>query len=242
MRILKVLFVLLISACVAVPALSQCPKPGTYNSFSGDVDEGRSSEAWCSFSGPGVPGNMENAMSWDGAILGGQWHVYGMYIDENGAMETRRVIDENGNGFIEYQTNYDGGRFWMTKDNVWTNGVEDLTGTVSYFTVTTTVTLSGWEVVGQVSNIYFNGVFDNCMSLSFVYLLEFVIANAGLVWRSDWPDPMPPNYPPFSCTGDGTPEPGLSGELFDVCGITLKIHMEFGVEESSWGKIKEMYR
>ena len=211
-------------------AWAQCPVAGIYTTTNQTILSGRASEAWCGDVGPGRSGNTENAASWNSSALGTQWKVWGMYIDETGAVETGRSMDGSGNGWIDYQTNYLGGTFWLSKDHSWSDGVHDLTGTISNYTVATKVTYVGGQPVGATSNIYFTGIFDGCPN----HTLEYVITNAMLVWRSDSGAAKPGNYPDMLCGAN-------SGELFEVCCITASIHEVVAVEESSWGAIKEHY-
>jgi len=109
--------------------------------------------------------------------------------------------------------------------------VHDLTGTIAYYNVGTRVAYIGGQPVGATSNIFFTGVFDGCPD----HMLEYVITNAMLVWRSDSGSPRADNYPDMLCGAN-------SGELFDVCCITATIREVVAVEESSSGAIKEQYK
>ncbi len=231
MRSVKLLTVCVVSVFIAVPALSQCPAAGTYSTLTSTILPGRASEAWCGDVGPGRPGNTENALSWDGVTLGGQWRAWGMYIDGTGAVETGSDIDGFGNGWIDYETNYLGGQFWLSKDHIWGDGITDATGIITYYNVSTRVTIIGGNPVGATSNVTFRGVFDECPDC----VLEYVITNAMLVWRSDSGLPRPDDYPDFLC--------GAScGELFEVCCITANIRCGVGTQESTWGGIKAQYK
>jgi hypothetical protein len=231
MRLVRLATVCILAAFIAVPASSQCPVTGTYSTLTMTILAGRASEAWCGDVGPGVPGNTENALSWDGAALGGQWRAWGMYIDGNGATETVRDIDAYGNGWIDYETEYLGGQFWLSKDHLWGDGINDMIGTITYYNVGTRVTYIGGTPVGATSNVMFRGVFDECPNC----VLEYVITNAMLVWRSDSGAPRPADYPDFLCGAS-------SGELFDVCCITANIRCGVGTDESTLGAIKAQYK
>jgi hypothetical protein len=234
MKILSMLCLVFLVTSAAGPALAQCPIAGEYTAADSLLN-GRYSEAWCGAGGepliPGRPGNTGNAMSFNGSVLGGQWKLWGMHIDGNGAVEVGSNLDTNGTGWIEYETNYLGGQFWLSKDYLWGDGVNDLTGNVTAFNVRTRVTLVLGNVVGATSNIYMTGAFPDCPNC----VLEYTFGNAMLVWRSDWSQPEPSPYPAFLCGA-------ASGEYSDVCCMTIKIHCGVGVEESSWGAIKEIYR
>ncbi len=222
--------------CIAAaPINAQCPITGVYSTYMGNLLSGRASEAYCGADGepiqPGRPGNTQNAESWNNAALGTQWKVWGMYIDGNGGVETGRNVDEFGNGYIDYETNYLGGQFWLSKDHSWGDGLNDLTGHIDYYNVSTRITLSGGQVSGYVSNVYFTGKFYDCEEC----WLRYVIANAMLVWMPGWPDGPLANYPDLLC--DAT-----LGEQIDVCCIQADIYCDIATEESTWGAIKSLYR
>ncbi len=239
MKFAKVFAFVLLFALVAPAAWSDCtpehwPKDGVYQTYDESLLPGRASEAWCTGAGPGVTGNTENGMSWDavGGLLATQWHVWGMAIDENGAVPTGSNVDpETGNGWVDYTTNYVGGQFWLSKDHLWGDGTTDYTGTVDYYTVNAKVSLMGWQIVGVTSNVYFTGYFDDCTNCR----LDFVIANAMLVWQTGWPN-QPADFPPFLCSA-------TTGEYFDVCCIRAQIHCyPTAAEPSTWGTLKALYR
>jgi len=235
MKQVKVILLTAAMVLVAIPALCVCdrstrPLDGTYTTASGKLKGGRSSEAWCLNLGPGVPGNMENAMSWDGTNLGAQWKFWGMAINEEGAIETARDVDEYGNGWIDYRTVYDGGQFWLSSTGPWGNGT-DYTGTLTYFVVTARVNLEYGVKVGVTSNVYFTGVFDDCDYCR----LEYVITSAVQVGESHC-DGTLPNYPAFECGA-------CSGEYFNICCIVAKVFCDpVGTEPTTWGTIKELFR
>jgi len=218
----------------AIAGSYNCPTVGRYSTQDGSMLPGRASEAWCPPTVyPGVPGNTENAESWDGAYLGTEWKLWGMTIDETGAVETGRDMDADGNGWITYTTHYEGGQFWLSKDGDWGDGVSDYTGTMTNYTVITTVTYVAGELVGATSNVTATGVFDDCRLRDAV--VKFVIANAMLAWHPSWASPPPPDYPELLC---GAP----TGELFDVCCITMEIASAVPAVDRSWGVVKSMYR
>jgi hypothetical protein len=156
-----------------------------------------------------------------------------MYIDATGAVETGNTVDSNGNGHITYTTHYEGGQFWISKDGPWGDGVTDITGTLSNYTVIATVTYFNFQMVGATSNISADGIFDNCpLGVS---VIRFLIANAMLYWHPSMGPPVPPDYPPFLCGA-------TTGELFDVCCVSMEIGPAVPVESLSWGAVKSVYR
>lgn len=243
---MKVMRMLLLAAGMmllasAVSAQCGCPEDAIpyqriWSTYDLSLLPGRVSEAWCGDPlMPGVPGNTEYAMSWDDAVLGSQWEAWGMQIDDAGASEVGSEIDEFGTGWIDYVTNYDGGRFWLSGAHFGPPGSVDFTGAITYFNVSTRVSLLNGNVVGSTSNVTFNGWLDTC-SCCFI---EFAIANVMRVWIEGEGAPPAP-YPPFICSEDKTP--GTTGELFDACCIMLSISCPNSADNSSWGAIKELYR
>ncbi len=234
MRNWEKLLVFAIALIAAAPAYAACPnqpKDGVYTTSNGTMIGGRASEAWCA-GGPGRLGDTENAMSWDGASLGAQWKIWGMAIDAAGAVETGRHIDAIGNGWIDYQTNYTGGQFWMSGSHVWGNGTGDFTGSVTYYNVGARVNYLRGQAIGVTSNIYMTGIFDNCPDCS----IEYAISNALSVWQTGSPGSMPSNYPSFLCGA-------AQGELYDVCCAVVKIYCNtVATKTSTWGMVKELYR
>ncbi len=237
MRKVNVLLIVLLSLA-AGSALAACPdvlgiwssNPETNPDYA--LLNGRVSEAWCD-GNPSTAGDTQNALSWDGATLGTEWTIWGMSINAGGPV---LVFDgvAGGNGVRIYQTSYDGGEFWLAGDGAWTTGDVELHGTIHDYLVVTTVTYSGGDIVAAVSNITFNGVFGDCPEQN-ACVIEFAIANAALIWRSDWATPMPVDYPAFLCGAD-------TGELFSTSDITLGINCAVATEDHSWTSVKDMYR
>ena len=230
----KLLLMVAVGVLLAGSASAQCPHTvGIFSSTGGGpVLDGRVSEAWCS-GYPGQPGNTENALSWDGATLGTQWHVWGMAIDASGAILISDTVNPYGYGTRTYQTFYDGGQFSLAGTGPWGDGYNDVTGTITSYIVVTTMTFVGGQVVGVTSNVSFNGYFSECPDANGC-IIEFGIANATRVWMSGQ-GTMPANYPGFLC--------GASlGELFDACCITISIQCQVATDESTWGALKGLYR
>lgn len=236
MRLVRTAIVLAATMLIANSAIADCthePLQGSYSTTTATMIGGRASEAFCSGTppGPGLPGNTQNAMSWNGAFLGGQWILSGMTIDENGAVEKKRSIDAFGNGYIDYVTNYTGGQFWLSGAGAWGDGLGDFTGALTYYNVGTRVSYIGGLPIGATSNISFRGTFNDCAYC----FIDYGIANSILMWSSG-DGTMPANYPPFLCGA-------TTGELHDVCCLTIHILCDVtSTEESTWGAIKGLYR
>jgi hypothetical protein len=249
MKLLKIAMALSLIMVIASSAFGVCahkPKDGIYSTTTSSMLAGRASEAFCggvapgvtvvgfgvTDVGPGLPGNTENAMSWDGVVLGGQWHIWGMTIDAAGAVETGQVFDAYGNGWRDYVTNYTGGLFWLSGAHTWGDGLGDFTGTITYYNVGAKVSYVGWVPVGITANTSLRGSFDSCNYC----FIDYGVANTLLIWRTGDMPPMPANYPPFLCGAN-------AGELHDVCDVTISIFCDVtATQPSTWGTIKELFR
>jgi hypothetical protein len=240
MKTMRMLLLVAVVLAFSQAALAQCPNAiGQWSTTNGTMIGGRATEAWCGAGGfpvqGGVPGNTQNAMSWDGVTLGGQWRAWGMSIDGNGATLVSEVTLPNGNVVRTYSTDYVDGEFWLTGNNTWSDGVADLTGDLTYFNVITTITyLGGTTFAGASSNITFTGTFANCPGANGCEI-RFGITNALLVWNPAFGGSMPANYPALLCGA------GL-GEAFDVCCITIDIFCAVDAEDWSWGSVKALYK
>ncbi len=218
-------------AGAAYAVCAHAPLQGSYSTTNGSMIGGRVSEAFCSGVGPGQPGNMQNAMSWNGAALGTQWTVSGMTIDAAGAVLKKDAVDGSGFGYRDYVTNYTGGTFWLSGAGAWGDGLGDFTGTITYYNVSTRISFMGGMPIGATSNISFRGAFADCAYC----FIDYAVANSMLMWTTG-DGAMPANYPPFLCSAN-------AGELHDVCCVTMHILCDVtATEDSAWGAIKSLYR
>ncbi len=240
MKILRMIILAVLLVAFSQAAFAQCPNAiGQWTTTNGTIDAGRATEAWCGTDGApiqgGMPGNTQNAMSWDGAALGTQWQAWGMSIDATGAVLLIDTVDPvTGNGIRTYSTNYNDGQFWLTRDHTWADGLADLTGNLTTFNVVSTFTIINFAPVGATSNITFTGDFLNCEGANGCEI-RFGITNAMLVWSPAFGGSMPADYPPLLCNAN-------MGEAFGVCCITVDIFCVVGTEEMSWGSLKALYK
>jgi len=148
MKILRMVLLTILLVALSHTAWAQCPSSiGHWSTAEGTMIGGRASEAWCGGQGD-QPGNMQNAMSWDGASLGTQWRAWGMTIDPVGPVLLVDNVNGDGDGIRIYSTDYVDGQYWLSKDNTWSDGVDDLTGNLTTYNVTTTVTFQAGVIVG----------------------------------------------------------------------------------------------
>jgi hypothetical protein len=236
MKTLRLTTVLALAIAITGVAVAGCPDSGYFFSLDGTMMTGRASEAWCGADGNpvqgGQPGNTENAESWDGSVLGTQWKIWGMAIDATGAVQVASDIDGFGNGWIDYETNYVGGEFWMSGDHTWSIDGMDLTGVITQYNVLTRMSYFFGDLVGATSNIYMQGTFDDCDEC----IIENVVANGCLDWHPDFGGNPPANYPPYLCDTD-------MGELFSVCTVSCTISCNgVATEGETWGGVKSLFR
>ncbi len=154
---LRIVTAALMGLLIATAAFAECPENvGTFTTMNGSMLGGRVSEAACG-GGAGQPGNIQNAMSWDGLQLGSEWVVQGMTVNASGAVEIARSMDPRQR-LDRVPHRLRRGTFWLSKDGAWGDGYQDLTGTIQNYTVTVKVTYVMGNHVGATSNIYFTGV------------------------------------------------------------------------------------
>jgi hypothetical protein len=234
MKILRMVLLTILLVALSHTAWAQCPSSiGHWSTAEGTMIGGRASEAWCGGQGD-QPGNMQNAMSWDGASLGTQWRAWGMTIDPVGPVLLVDNVNGDGDGIRIYSTDYVDGQYWLSKDNTWSDGVDDLTGNLTTYNVTTTVTFQAGVIVGASANIAFTGDFANCPSFNDCEI-SFGIANALLIWHPDFGGAMPADYPDLLCGAS-------TGEAYDACCLTVDIYCAVGAEETTWGSLKALYK
>lgn len=231
MRLVNVLIMMLAMSGLALAA---CPDlEGIWSNVPDSnpdypILEGRISDAWCN-GVPGEAGNMQDAQSWDGAALGMEWTFDGMTVDAAGGTVVYDGVT-GGNGIRITEYGFDGGQFWLSGDGVWTDGDVELTGAVADYLVVRTETFVDGELVAAVSNVTFEGAFDDCIDC---YLQA--TANTNLVWRTGYAWGMPADYPGFLC--------GDSGELGEFYDMTVFIVCEGTATESrSLSDMKSLYR
>ncbi len=233
-------YLLLTLLCLALAGTASATPPanGAYNSndFGGVMLTGRFSESWVTTpAGAGQIGNTVDAQSWNGSALGTEWRVWCPSIG-TAPVQTRNTVDGNGTGEVEYQTDYTGGYFWLSKNGPWGDGSEDYSGVLLSFKVTATYQYILGNLAGIRSNVVLMGDFDgydNCMT--------YAINNAAFVGTS--PAVMPAGYPMFLDTncGTGTVTTGGWGTATQIT-LTVLGNCTVGTREATWGAVKSLYR
>jgi hypothetical protein len=231
-------------ALMVVPAVAQNylgPIPGVYKTQLGQMSEGVFSESWVD--APHQEGMIHNTIhAWDN-MQGAQWHVYCPSISHVSLLVDTR--DGNGNGFVQYSTDYAGGTLWLSQAGPWAPVQPvplppiDFTATIASFNVVSTHIYYQGQQISVDSDIRFMGYFNppvepgNCF--------EYVLSNGAILGYT--PMPFPAGYPPFldyyNCP-TGTTSWGAWGIAEDIT-LTIYGHCTIATEESSWGKIKALY-
>ncbi|MCZ6870835.1 MAG: hypothetical protein O7G84_15135 [Gammaproteobacteria bacterium] len=227
--VIGVLFGLLVLP--VIPAFAVDPTPGTYTSVSGDVLKGRGSNAR-----PAVDVGVDNvfhAQSWDGAALGIQW-------DFTCGISTSQITDNNldgaGNGEIIFTTEYSGGTFFLSKDGLWGDTVNDLTGTINDLTRVTTLVFVLGVPIAAVENVSTSGLFDDSDCI-----LAFEINNNVGLGDTDSGTPLPLDYPPFLDTSCGDLPFDSPGSWGDISDIIMLIQCPVPAHETTWGQVKALF-
>jgi hypothetical protein len=219
---------------VAIPVLAACPVGGEYRSSLGTMALGRAAEGWCGASGHpvefGQPGNALHLMSWNGGVLGGQWHIFGLTVNAAGAVLVDSYMTPQGIGWKDYLISYDGGQFWLAGNNAWSGDGQPLTGIINSFSISVRVNYFLNQVDGATSNVSMTGAFDGCSECVF----QYVLADGLLAWRTGWPN-MPTGYPELPCNAS-------VGELTDVCSINARINCAVTDESETWSDVKSLFR
>jgi hypothetical protein len=198
----------------------------------GTMLAGRGSNSW---SGPanggnGV-GNVFNAQSWDGATLGTEW-IFSCGVSTSQSVTDNRI---NGTGNVLFTTIYGPGTFWLSKDGVWGDNVNDYTGTTTSLTRQTTVSWVNGEPTAAVENAVTLGHFDDSDCS-----LDFAISNAIGFGDTD-ALPFPASGYPALLDTDCT-SPRADGSWGDIISLSMQIHCPVSVQETSWSQTKVLYK
>ncbi len=228
-----------LSALLLLPVLATAaPVDGVYRSndfpppFTGTLLTGRAS-TWRPTINSGLP-HVLHAQSWDGTTLGTQWEI-NCAVENSGYSVQDNTL--NGTGTIIYTSTFQGGTFTFFAGG-WPWG--DGTGTLGTTNLTTTVTFMGGYPMGSVVNGTTSGIFVGGCELS------FAIANGSGIGETTSLFPTltkPADYPTFL---DGTCGPASPTQQYGTWGtvltITLGIHCPVPTEQTTWGKVKALYR
>jgi hypothetical protein len=233
---MKAVIVILLSVLVSVPALAGPPNNGTYKStdIGGTMLPGRYSEYW--FGAPLAVNNTLNEQSWNGATLGGQWHWYCPWI--SGKLLLVNTVNGAGNGQKIWRVTYTGGYCWLSNTGPWGGTDPSYLANINSWVAIVTETYAAFVEVGTVrnhnANATFTGYTQECMTLDVTNIEKLSDTNHGA---------LPATFPAFWDWFVCAPAVG-SGEWGDVDAITFTILgcPTVGVTESSWGKVKAMYR
>ncbi|RPH76709.1 MAG: hypothetical protein EHM80_14080 [Nitrospiraceae bacterium] len=233
---MRVLLSLVVFSFVVTTAFAiSGPSPGVYKSLGGSLMEGVFSESWVDE--PHREGMAHNAIhAWDNA-QGVQWRLYCPSIATVTLLVDTR--DQNGNGFVQYSTDYSGGSLWLSKTGPWGHNEIDFIAIVDEFNVVSTHIYYLGSQVSVDSDIRFSGHFDPPVFGCF----EYVLSNGAIEGTTGLGMQLPTGYPAFldyyNCPS-GTVSWGAWGIAHD---ITLTIYGSCFVptQDTTWGGIKALF-
>jgi hypothetical protein len=231
MKFAKVLLICSMIGLVIAPALASAgPITGIYRStdMGGVFLTGRAS-TWRPGVNSGLP-HVIHAQSWDGSTLGTQWDISCGIENTNFTVQDNRVA---GTGTVIYTSTFQGGTLtlyaggWPWGDGVATLGTTTMITTVQFYMNTPVASVVNGNTAGTFA--------PGCT-------LTFMIGNGSGMGETPYMS-KPATYPTFL---DATCGPAASnlqyGTWGDVITITLGIYCPVGVDESTWGAIKELYQ
>ena len=230
---MKTMFFLCLIVLIAFPAWA-APVSGIYRStdLGGSLFTGRAS-TWRPGVNSGLP-HVLHAQSWNGSSLGNQWEISCVIENSNFMVQDNRV---NGVGTIVYTSTFQGGTLtlyaggWPWGDGVATLGATMMVTTVQYILIGGVSTPIASVVNGNTSGLFAG----DCT-------LVFAIGNGSGVGETPFFQ-KPADYPMFLDGTCGPAAPNLQyGTWGNVITITMYINCTIGVEEDTWGAIKELYR
>ncbi len=235
MKSARLLFACAMICCLLAPAfVSAGPITGIYNStdMGGVFLTGRAS-TWRPGVNSGLP-HVIHAQSWNGSALGTQWDISCAIESINFAVQDNRI---GGVGTIVYTSTFQGGTLTLYAGGwPWGDGVATLAAT-TMVTAVQYVLIGGVSTpVASVVNGYTSGTFAGGCTLT------FLIGNGSGVGETPYFS-KPADYPAFLDGSCGLAASNLQyGTWGNVITITLGIYCPVGVDESTWGAIKELYQ
>jgi hypothetical protein len=234
---MRSLLILAVLTLVVTPVLAvEGPAPGTYTTLGGDFSEGVFSESWVD--APYNNGVVHNTIhAWDNG-MGAEWEVYCPSLLTVTVNFDTRV---DGNGLVQYETQYIGGKLWLSQAGPWGNNEIDFVASITMFTVTSTHHYAGGQIVNIVSDIIMFGQFDPPVEQGEgAQCFEYALSNGVITGMGT---DLPVGYPPFldyyNCP-EGTVGVGAWGAATDIS-MTIYGTCTIAAEPSTWGKIKSLY-
>jgi hypothetical protein len=227
---------LFVLSLLLTPAVASAdPVPGTYTStdLGGQLLTGRASNGRTGIDS-GFP-HVLHTQSWNGSTLGTQWEV-SCPISNSFTVVDNRV---SGTGTVVYTQQFTGGTMTFFAGGwPWGDGTANLNTTTLISTVQ--FVAGNPFPVASVVNGNTSGTFPNgCF-------LTFAIANGNGVGETSSLAPglmKPADYPTFL---DATCGPAPANQQFgtwgDVRTITMNIHCPVPTEQTTWGRVKLLYR
>lgn len=235
--ILKSVLTIIIIVSMTTSALAQAPKAGVYTStdLGGTVLTGRYSKSWSHPTGYASLGNTLNIQSWDGSTLGSQWSIvcpavdYGILISDS--------IDSDGLhhavGLNEYTTctvTLNGTGSWGGGEPSYSFEMRDYQEIVRIISTDTEILEITYEGSGHgllATEQYHASIF-------LYSLFRYEVDN------TDNEHHHPSDFPAIvSQSCEPGPQLGVWG---NATGIHFEIYSTVPTEQTTWGKVKSLYR
>jgi hypothetical protein len=237
MKTVMSFFAFVAAVCLlAVSAQAGAPLVGTYTSEAGQVSHGRHTESFANDGDFLTVGNAINAASWNGATLGVQWS-YSCPDISSTLLVVDLVNPVTGDGQKIYKKTFTGGSFTMNgTGEAWFGGDATYTGTMNYYSETTTIIFAGFQRVNADTDIIWSGYFEGpgypCVQWA---------ANGATLGDTSDGSTLPAGFPPFvnptDCSTGRT-----HGIWWQDSDVTMTIfNCPVPNEESTWGGIKALY-
>lgn len=228
---------IILTAVLAVgttSAFAGAPLNGVYKSSDGDFIEGRETGEW---NGGGflTVGNYLQAFS--GEVYPASGTQWKWECPQVVSVNLEADLVFNGFGSKIYSLNYTGGTFGLGGGALpWANG-QSYTGSFTTFTEIRTLIFANHVMVGSDSDFSFTGTIDG-----YPQSCLYGIANGAWLRNTFVGDLDPPDHFPLggACAGLSRDD---QVHLADIRDITLTIGgCTVATEESTWGKVKSLYR
>lgn len=226
--ILGVLAIVSLAAAVSVAD----PIPGTYTStdLGGALLLGRASQSWVApLNAAQGLGDVYNAQSWNGTVLGTQWSFScGQQMSVQGVVDGR----VGGTGPVTFTNSFSGGTFSFV-NGPWCSTAL-CSGTANNTIASVIVQYVANVPVAAVANLQTSGNFDNSNCN-----LTFAIGN-GFGHGDTDSFPKPADYPDFLDTACAATR--VNGSWADVSQLIARIDCPVPTHKTTWGALKSIYR
>lgn len=232
---------LTIIALAATPALAQAPAGGTYTStdIGGTMLPGRYSVSWPFDTAYGALGNALHVQSWDGAALGMQWFIHCPNVSSNNVVSDS--VDADGHHHLTGTTSYSSAGSVLSLDGSGPWGGGEASYDFELIDLDETVSIVGTdtEILSFTATMEGTGFL---MAGTYMATIDFHATRVEVsntdTSRYDPPD-IPFYYPLL--LGSSCLEGPWLGTWGTVTAVEFQIESSVGTHETTWGAIKSLY-